>query len=212
LISFLRAEALWLQSVHILLACDRCFGNRHATLAAASARYWRARSDRKRRAFPSPRPSARVCTSPRPAFAVSGSADIQWGCRSVLEERRPGRPNILAPRRHPFPSPAPEAALPFPKIDRAAGVEKGLPRTQLERAQGLGDRLTLRKLLHSWPWTRKINQRPSHPRTARKTSSKSGRSRETGTVITRMTMGFTLRRTARKIARLNGALEGISSA
>src|SRR5580704_12624131 len=28
-------------------------------------------------------------------------------------------------------------ALPFPKIDRAAGVEKGLPRTQLELAQGL---------------------------------------------------------------------------
>ena len=28
--------------------------------------------------------------------------------------------------------------LPFPKIDRAAGVEKGLARTQLELAQGLG--------------------------------------------------------------------------
>ena len=28
--------------------------------------------------------------------------------------------------------------LPFPKIDRSAGVEKGLPWTQLEFAQGLG--------------------------------------------------------------------------
>ena len=27
--------------------------------------------------------------------------------------------------------------LPFPKINRTAGVEKGLPRTQLEIAQGL---------------------------------------------------------------------------
>src|ERR1035438_1872508 len=43
------------------------------------------------------------------------------------------------------------------------------------------------------------------PRTERKTSSNSCRERESGTAMTRMTIGLTLRRTARRINRLKGA-------
>src|SRR5215472_11148247 len=45
----------------------------------------------------------------------------------------------------------------------------------------------------------------SQPRTARKTASNSWRRSESGTARMRMTMGLTLRRTARRINRLNGA-------
>src|SRR5215471_12152783 len=45
----------------------------------------------------------------------------------------------------------------------------------------------------------------SQPRTARKTASNSWRRSESGTARMRMTMGLRLRRTARRINRLNGA-------
>src|SRR5450755_2351247 len=45
----------------------------------------------------------------------------------------------------------------------------------------------------------------SQPRTERKTSSNSCRERESDTAMTRMTIGLTLRRTARRINRLKGA-------
>src|SRR5215472_3184629 len=45
----------------------------------------------------------------------------------------------------------------------------------------------------------------SQPRTARKAASNSWRRSESGTARMRMTMGLTLRRTARRINRLNGA-------
>src|SRR5215471_5217041 len=45
----------------------------------------------------------------------------------------------------------------------------------------------------------------SHPRMARNTSSNSKRSSESGMARMRMTMGLTLRRTARRINRLKGA-------
>src|SRR6516162_4539109 len=45
----------------------------------------------------------------------------------------------------------------------------------------------------------------SQPRTARKTSSSSKRSSESGTARSRMTIGLTLRRTARRINRLKEA-------
>src|SRR6516165_4140585 len=45
----------------------------------------------------------------------------------------------------------------------------------------------------------------SQPRTARKTASNSWRRSESGTARMRMTIGLTLRRTARRINRLKGA-------
>src|SRR6516165_1278003 len=45
----------------------------------------------------------------------------------------------------------------------------------------------------------------SQPRTARKTASNSWRRSELGKARIRITMGLTLRRTARRINRLNGA-------
>src|SRR6516225_7106925 len=45
----------------------------------------------------------------------------------------------------------------------------------------------------------------SQPRTARKTASNSWRRSELGKARIRITMGLTLRRTARRIKRLNGA-------
>src|ERR1035438_10221356 len=50
------------------------------------------------------------------------------------------------------------------------------------------------------------------PHRSRPGSSKSGRSRESGTDITRMTMGLTLRRTARRISRLKSVRAVIPSA
>jgi hypothetical protein len=102
-----------------------------------------------------------------------------------------------------------DSELPFPKIDSAAGIEKGLSRPQLKLAEGL---LMRRPPKAVELLAVDINPRPSHPRIVRKTSSKSGRSRVSGTEITRITMGLTLRRTARKISRLKGALEIIPSA
>src|SRR5215831_16863136 len=48
-----------------------------------------------------------------------------------------------------------------------------------------------------------LTPRASQPRTARKTASNSWRRSESGTARMRMTLGLTLRRTARRINRLN---------
>src|SRR6516164_11674710 len=48
----------------------------------------------------------------------------------------------------------------------------------------------------------KLKPRPSQPRSVRKTSSKLERSRQSGTARTRITIGLTLRNTARRISRL----------
>jgi hypothetical protein len=123
------------------------------------AKYWRARADLQWRTFQSPLPSARVCTLPRPAFAASASADIQWGLRSIPEEQRHHRPDTGASSPS---SPAPGAAAGTP-IQRsiAPQVQRQVSRGRSWKSRRVFERFTRRKLLNSCPWTRKMKPSPS---------------------------------------------------
>ena len=104
-----------------------------------------------------------------------------------------------------------DSELPFPKIDRAAGIEKGLPRPQLKLAEGLRTRRPAKAVeLLAVDTEDKPETVPSED--GSEDLIKIEQIEGTGTEITRITMGLTLRRTARKISRLNGALEVIPSA
>ena len=104
-----------------------------------------------------------------------------------------------------------DSELPFPRIDRAAGIEKGLPRLHLKMAQGLRTHRPAKAVeLLAVDTEDKPETVPSED--GSEDLIKIEQIEGTGTEITRITMGLTLRRTARKISRLNGALEVIPSA
>jgi hypothetical protein len=94
------------------------------------------------------------------------------------------------------------ADLPFPEVQRVADVEELLFPVQLELVQ---ERLRVfrRKLLNSWPWTRKMYPTSSlQPRTAQKMSWNSASSSWSDTATDRMTIGLMSRSATRRTKRL----------